>query len=54
MDGGKINNKIYEQLIYNHMMMKVIRNNEYAEISKYNYKSKFIKEDGSLDVKRYL
>lgn len=50
----KINNKIYEQLIYNHMMMKVIRNNEYAEISKYNYKSKFIKEDGSLDVKKVL
>lgn len=54
-DGNcKINNKIYEQLIYNHMMMKVIRNKEYAEISKYNYKSNFINQDGSLDVKKIL
>ncbi|MBP2033791.1 hypothetical protein J2Z42_002498 [Clostridium algifaecis] len=54
-DGNcKVNNKIYEQLIYNHMMMKVIRNKEYAEISKYNYKSNFINKDGSLDVKKVL
>ncbi|OAA83189.1 AAA-like domain-containing protein [Clostridium ljungdahlii] len=55
-EGGncKVNNKIYEQLIYNHMMMKVIRNKEYAEISKYNYKSNFINQDGSLDVKKIL
>ncbi|ADK14063.1 AAA family ATPase [Clostridium ljungdahlii] len=50
----KVNNKIYEQLIYNHMMIKVIRNKEYAEISKYNYKSNFISEDGNLDVKKVL
>lgn len=54
-DGNcKVNNKIYEQLIYNHMMMKVIRNKEYAEISKYNYKSNFISEDGNLDAKKVL
>ncbi|MBP2033790.1 hypothetical protein J2Z42_002497 [Clostridium algifaecis] len=54
-DGNcKVNNKIYEQLIYNHMMMKVIRNKEYTEISKYNYKSNFINEDGNLNVKKVL
>jgi hypothetical protein len=50
----KINNRIYEQLIYNHMMMKVIRKNKYAEMSKYNYKSNFIEEDGSLNVRKIL
>jgi hypothetical protein len=50
----KINNRIYEQLIYNHMMMKVIRKNKYVEMSKYNYKSNFIEEDGSLNVRKIL
>jgi hypothetical protein len=54
-DGNcRINNRIYEQLIYNHMMMKVIRKSEYTEMSRYNYKSNFIKEDGSLDVRKIL
>lgn len=50
----RINNKIYEQLIYNHMMMKVIREDKKSTMSNYNYKLNFIKEDGSLDVKRIL
>lgn len=50
----KINNKIYEQLIYNHMMMKVIRQDKNSIMSEYNYRSKFIKEDGSLDIKKIL
>jgi hypothetical protein len=50
----KINNKIYEQLIYNHMMMKVIRQDKNSIMSNYNYRSKFIKEDGSLDIRKVL
>lgn len=50
----KINNKLYEQLIYNHMMMKVIRQDKKSVMSQYNYKSNFIKEDGNLDVKKIL
>jgi len=54
-DGNcKINNKIYEQLIYNHMMMKVIRKDKKSTMSEYNYKSNFIKEDGNLDIKKIL
>ncbi len=50
----KINNKVYEQLIYNHMMLKLIRKDKNSRMSEYNYKSNFIKEDGSLDVKKIL
>lgn len=50
----KINNKIYEQLLYNHMMMKVIRKDKKSIMSQYNYKAKFIKEDGNLDVRKIL
>jgi hypothetical protein len=50
----KINNKIYEQLIYNHMMMKVIRQDKNSIMSEYNYRTKFIKEDGSLDIRKVL
>lgn len=54
-DGNcKINNKIYEQLIYDHMMMKVIRKDKNSLMSKYNYKSHFINENGDLDVRRIL
>jgi hypothetical protein len=38
----KINNKIYEQLIYNHMMLKVIRKDKNSVMSEYNYRAKFI------------
>ncbi len=50
----KISNKVYEQLIYNHMMLKLIRKDKNSRMSEYNYKSNFIKEDGNLDVKRIL
>jgi hypothetical protein len=50
----KINNKIYEQLIYNHMMMKVIRKNKKSDMSQYNYKANFINENGNLNVKKIL
>lgn len=50
----KVNNKIYEQLIYDHMMMKVIRKDKKSLMSKYNYKSNFINENGDLDVRKVL
>ncbi|MZK49866.1 AAA family ATPase [Clostridium beijerinckii] len=50
----KINNKIYEQLIYNHMMMKVIRKSSYSAMSEYNYKLNFIKSNGDLDINKIL
>jgi len=50
----KVNNRIYEQLIYNHMMIKIIRQNKYASMSDYNFKSYCIDEDGSLNIKKVL
>lgn len=48
----KINNKIYEQIIYNHMMMKVIRRDKYAIMSEYNYKANFINANEDLDIEK--
>jgi hypothetical protein len=50
----RINNRIYEQLIYNHLIIKTIRNDKDALMSKYNYKSNFINADGSLDIRKVL
>lgn len=50
----KVDNRIYEQLIYNHMMMKVIRQDKNSIMSDYNYRSKFINEDGTLDIEKLL
>lgn len=50
----KINNRIYEQLIYDHMMMKVIRKNKKSDMSQYNHKANFINENGDLDIKKIL
>lgn len=50
----KISNRIYEQLIYNHMMMKVLREDKNSTMSSYNYKANFIRKDGSLDIKKIL
>ncbi|MEG2656890.1 MAG: AAA-like domain-containing protein [Clostridium sp.] len=50
----RIDNKIYEQLLYNHMMMKVIRKDKKSIMSQYNYKSKFIMEDGNLNIRKIL
>lgn len=49
----KINNRIYEQLIYNHMMIKVIREDRASTMSQYNYKENFI-ENGMLNVNKIL
>jgi hypothetical protein len=50
----RINNRIYEQLIYNHLIIKTIRNDKDALMSKYNYRSNFINPDGTLDIRKVL
>ncbi|WP_461207415.1 AAA family ATPase [Clostridium sp. DL1XJH146] len=50
----KVHNKIYEQLLYQHMMIKVVRKDKNSVMSQYNFKSFFINEDGTLDVKKIL
>ncbi|MFD3157497.1 AAA family ATPase [Haloimpatiens sp. FM7330] len=50
----EINNRIYEQIIYNHMMIKVIRKDKHSIMSKYNYKANFIKSDGNLNIEKIL
>jgi hypothetical protein len=54
-DSGKlkINNKIYELLIYDYMISK-IQTQSSVEFSNYNDKINFIKTDGSLDIKKVL
>lgn len=49
----KVNNRIYEQLLYNHMMVKVLREGK-SSMFQYNNRSQFIKGDGSLDIKQVL
>lgn len=48
----KINNKLFELYIYNHMTVKVIRENE--SINRYNYRENFIKENNELDFNKVL
>jgi hypothetical protein len=48
----KIHNKIYQQIIYNHMTIRLITKNSYSDM--HNYKENFIKADGKLDVEKIL
>lgn len=50
----KVHNRIYEQLLYDHMMIKVLRKSIYGTMSDYNYRDKFINLDGSLNIKKIL
>lgn len=50
----KIQNRIYEQLIYNHMTMKILREEKVQSLSNYNFRENFINEDGSLNFERVL
>lgn len=51
-DGNlKINNRIYEQILYDYMSSLVETS---TDVSFYNEKSKFIKEDGNLDINAIL
>jgi hypothetical protein len=47
----KLNNRIYEQLLYDYMSSIMETS---TKVSNYNEKSKFIKEDGSLDIRKTL
>ena len=48
----KIDNKIFELYIYNHMTSKVLRENK--SINKYNFREKFITTDNNLDFEKVL
>lgn len=52
-DNGKtkINNKIYEQRIYNYMISKIETK---VDISGYNFRENFLLKDGSLDFEKIL
>ncbi|MDP4145799.1 MAG: AAA family ATPase, partial [Bacillota bacterium] len=45
----KINNKIFELYLYNHMTVKTIRENEL--IKRYNFRDNFITDKNELDLK---
>jgi hypothetical protein len=49
-----IHNRVYEQVIYRHMEMKIIRENKFEKASDYNFRDNFIKPDGTLDFKMIL
>jgi len=44
-DNCKIHNKIYEQLIYNHMVSKIVRKRKLKKITNYNYPVNFVKNN---------
>ncbi len=50
----KIHNKIYEQLIYDHMMVKLIREGRVEKISQYTISANYIDSDGNLDFEKVL
>lgn len=46
--------ELYEQLIYEHMTMKIIRKDKSSSMSHYNYKQNFITSEGNLDILKVL
>jgi hypothetical protein len=50
----KINNRIYEQLIYDHMSMKIARSSENKDMTNYNFRENFINEDKTLNFEKLL
>jgi len=48
----KIDNKIFELYIYNHMTSRVLRENK--SINKYNFREKFITSDNNLNFEKVL
>lgn len=55
-DNGKvkIHNRVYEQLIYNYMVSKMQTSMYGTKFNNYNERSKFVNEDGTLDIKKVL
>lgn len=50
----KIHNKIYEQLIYDHMTVKLVREKRAEKVSRFNAASQFIRDDGVMDFEKVL
>lgn len=51
-DGLEISNKIFEEIIYNYMISKIRTSSK--NMSLYNVKSSFIKENGELNIEKIL
>lgn len=51
-NGVKISNKIFEEIIYNYMISKITTTTK--NMSLYNIKSNFIKENGELNIEKIL
>jgi hypothetical protein len=49
-----IHNKIYGQLIYDHMTVKLVRERRAEKIPQFNSASQFIAENGTLDFEKVL
>ena len=49
--GVEIGNKIFEEIIYNYMLSKTRTST--GKMSLYNFKDNFIRENGSLDIKKF-
>ncbi len=49
-----IHNKIYEQLIYGHMTLKLMRERKAERISQFNTAGQFIDNNGNLDFEKVL
>ncbi|WP_238917144.1 AAA-like domain-containing protein [Clostridium sp. YIM B02555] len=52
INGVEISNKIFEEIIYNYMLSK--SRTTYKDMSKYNFKDKFIANDGGLCIEKIL
>ncbi len=50
----KIHNRIYEQLIHDHMTVKLVRERKAERVSQFNSVSQFIENDGSLNFEKVL
>ncbi|MCP4151263.1 MAG: AAA family ATPase, partial [bacterium] len=55
-EGGncKIHNRIYEQLIYDHMMVGLIRERKTGKMSQFNAAGNFTDDSGGLDFEKVL
>lgn len=52
INGIEISNKIFEEIIYNYMLSK--SRTAYKDMSKYNFKDKFITNEGGLCIEKIL
>lgn len=49
-----LNNKIYEQIVYNYLISKIETTKENRIMTQYNFKNNFITKDNGLDIEKIL